>query len=75
MGLGERKSRLHALARRLPGAPEVMPYYVRRSLSEQEPAPGWYMVPAGLEHPVYLGYGAVDAELSIREQLRVTAGA
>lgn len=51
-----------------------MPYFLVRPGSREEPAPGWYMIPAGLEHPVYLGHSAVDAEITIRE-MRDTAHA
>lgn len=66
---GERKKRLHRTAARLRPRPEAMPYYLQRPQGRQEPAPGWYMIPADAEHPTYLGYGAIDAELTLREML------
>jgi hypothetical protein len=69
----ERRDRLRRLAR--PLKPAVAPYYLHRPLSESEPAPGWYWTPAGLEHPVYLGYSVVDAEISLRRALALEEAA
>lgn len=69
MGLGERRTRLHRLSRKLARPPEVMPYFVRRPERPEEPAPGWYMVVARQQQPIYLGYSAIDAELKLREMV------
>lgn len=65
----ERRDRLRRLARPLRPAQE--PYHLQRPLSAAEPAPGWYWIPRGLEQPVYLGFSAVDAEVTIRRQLEL----
>jgi hypothetical protein len=66
-GQGTRRHRLVRLARELPDRPDVLPYHLQRPGSRSEPAPGWYMIPAGQEYPVYLGFTAVDAEITLRE--------
>jgi hypothetical protein len=43
-----------------------MPYYLHSPRSDQEPAPGWYVVLADLPAPTYLGANSVDAEIRLR---------
>lgn len=50
------RRRLGDLAADLRPRPERLPYYLTTPTgSASEPAPGWYMVPAGAAVPVYLG--------------------
>jgi hypothetical protein len=65
----ERRDRLRRLAR--PLRPALEPYYLHRPLGDAEPAPGWYWVPRGAEHPSYLGFSAVDAEINLRRHLEL----
>ena len=61
-GLGERGSRLRAVARRLDPAPAVPPFYVESPDHEMR-ALGWYMRMTRDGEPVYLGHNAVVAEI------------
>jgi hypothetical protein len=70
-GQGTRRHRLVRVARELEQAPEVLPYYLHRPGSRSEPAAGWYMIPAGQEFPIYLGYSAVDAEITLLEMRKL----
>jgi hypothetical protein len=64
--IGERRFRLHRVARRLKPRPETMPYYLHSGRSTYEQAAGWYFTPAGAEHPAWLADNAVDAEIRLR---------
>ena len=67
-GLSERRSRLKWAAG--PLRPAKDPFYLSRPNGPTERAPGWYMTPAGWEHPIYLGANHVDAEIAIVEMVR-----
>lgn len=69
-GAGARRRRLAKLAE--PLKPDREPYYVDwTQATNLHAAPGWYMVPHGLEHPIYLGAGSIQAEIALREHRRV----
>lgn len=65
-----RSARLHRFARRLRPIPTALPYYLHTPRGPAERAPGWYMVPgSGIDHPIYLGADAYEAETMIRDML------
>ncbi|MTD43840.1 hypothetical protein GKE82_05855 [Conexibacter sp. W3-3-2] len=56
--------------------PARPPYYMSIPDPGSEPAPGWYLVPAGTDHPVYLGhnvFAAFEALLSMKAHRGATA--
>lgn len=48
-----------------PLRPARSPYYLQTPDGSSEPAPGWYMIPAGAEHPTYLGANLFAAHLTL----------
>lgn len=60
--LGERGSRLRAVARRLEPAPAIPPFYVQNPEGELR-ALGWYMRMTRGGEALYLGHSAASAEV------------
>lgn len=67
-GLGERGSRLRAVARRLDPPPAVPPFYVQQP-DEETRAIGWYMRLTRKGKAIYLGHSATAAEVFLQLQL------
>jgi hypothetical protein len=69
-GQGERRKRLHRIARQLDPRPAKLPYYVMDPMPwEPENARAWWMVDAK-GHLLCLGTNAVRAEIYLVELLR-----
>jgi hypothetical protein len=51
-----------------PLEPRGYPYYLHVPRDAAQPAPGWYWIPAGSEHPEYLGASFYDAENALRNR-------
>jgi hypothetical protein len=67
--LGERGSRLRAVARKLKPTPAIPPFYVQAPDEEEIRAIGWYMRRTRAGPAVYLGHSAAAAEMWLRGQL------
>jgi hypothetical protein len=67
--LGERGSRLRAVARKLKPPPAIPPFYVQAPDEEEIRAIGWYMRRTRGGPVVYLGHSAAAAEVWLRRQL------
>lgn len=61
--LGERGSRLRAVARKLKPVPAIPPFYVQSPDEEEIRAIGWYMRRTRKGPVVYLGHSAAAAEI------------
>lgn len=66
-----KRDRLKRISAQLRPAPEVAPYYLQLPDGEDARAPGWYMRLEG--DTIYVGYSSIDAEVWIRDRLRVQA--
>jgi hypothetical protein len=51
-----------------PLQPNKPPYHVA-AVRKGHPAPGWYWMPAGVEHPAYLGFNHIHAEMTLLQLL------
>jgi hypothetical protein len=57
-----------------PLEPAEAPYYTWSVDPPRHPAPGWYWVPAGFEHPVYLGFNSTWAAIELHQHLAAMNG-
>ena len=73
--IGERRYRLHRVARRLEPRPEQLPYYISLPPGpHDEKAAGWYMVDAEFGS-LFLGANAFTAELDLTQRLTLQLNA
>lgn len=68
-GLGERGTRLWAVACRLEPPPAVPPFYVWNPDEREIRAAGWYMRQTPDGPPIFLGHSAAAAEVWLLQQL------